>query len=169
MTKIKCGSGIDFHRFKEAKDSFVMLGGIKIPSDYEIIAHSDGDVVLHALTDAILGTIGAGDIGAHFPPTDMKWKDADSTQFIKHAHSLLLAKGGKINNVDVTIICEVPKIGSHRERIRAQIASILNLSIDDVSIKATTTEGMGFLGRKEGIAAQGLICAEFKNYISELS
>ena len=127
-----------------------------IPHDKGLSGHSDADVALHALTDALLGTIAAGDIGTHFPPSDPQWKGADSAQFLQHAASLITDKGGRIDFVDLTIICEAPKIGPHRESMRARIGSLLALGEDRVSIKATTTERLGFTGRGEGIAAQAI-------------
>ncbi len=118
--------------------------------------HSDADVGLHALTDALLGTIAAGDIGTHFPPSDPQWKGADSAQFLQHAATLIADKGGRIDFVDLTLICEAPKIGPHREAMRTRIGALLGLSEDRVSIKATTTERLGFTGRGEGIAAQAV-------------
>ena len=131
----------------------VWLCGVAIKHDEALIGHSDADAGLHALTDAILGAIGEGDIGDHFPPTDPKWKGAASDQFLKHAAGLVLAKGGSIINVDVTLICERPKIKPHRQAMRERLAEILNLPLDRVSVKATTTENLGFTGRGEGIAA----------------
>ena len=161
--KIKCGIGIDFHRFRKptSNQSFIFIGGVSIKSEYEVIAHSDGDVLLHALTDAILGVISAGDIGMHFPPSDAQWKNADSTIFVKHALKMLKEKGGAINNIDLNLICEVPRIGQYRSQICANIAKILEIDVADVNLKATTTEGLGSLGRKEGIAAQAMVCATF--------
>jgi 2-C-methyl-D-erythritol 4-phosphate cytidylyltransferase/2-C-methyl-D-erythritol 2,4-cyclodiphosphate synthase len=154
---IRTGIGFDVHKFEQADDAFVYLGGIKVPSKYKVIAHSDGDVLLHALTDAILGAIAADDIGVHFPPTDIKWKDANSTQFVKHAVKLMKEKGGSINNVDAIILAERPKVMPYKEEIRKNIAEMLEINIDQVNLKATTTEKLGFVGREEGLAAQ-VIC-----------
>jgi 2-C-methyl-D-erythritol 4-phosphate cytidylyltransferase/2-C-methyl-D-erythritol 2,4-cyclodiphosphate synthase len=163
MYKIKVGIGFDAHRFKTGSaNSFIMLCGIKVPCKYSIIAHSDGDLALHALTDAMLGTIGSGDIGKHFPPSDPKWKNADSKIFIEHAHNLIKQKNGTINNVDIIIIGQEPRITPHHENLCQSLAAILNLSIEDVSVKATTTEKMGFTGREEGIACQALITVSFE-------
>ena len=148
----RTGTGFDVHPF-EAGDH-VVLCGVKLPHDRGLAGHSDSDVGLHALTDALLGTIGAGDIGAHFPPNDPQWRGADSAVFLRHAVKLVNARGGVIRHVDVTLICEAPKIGPHREAMRARLAEILALEIDRVSVKAITTDGLGFLGRGEGIAAQ---------------
>jgi 2-C-methyl-D-erythritol 4-phosphate cytidylyltransferase/2-C-methyl-D-erythritol 2,4-cyclodiphosphate synthase len=133
-----------------------MLGGVRIPHDFGLEGHSDADAALHALTDALLGAIGDGDIGTHFPPTDPQWRNADSAAFLRHAAALVAARGGVIANVDVTIICERPKIGPHREAIRGRMAEILSIDVAAVSVKATTTEGLGFTGRREGIAAQAV-------------
>ncbi len=130
------------------------LAGITIAHDQALIGHSDADVLLHAATDAILGALGAGDIGEHFPPSDPAWRDADSRRFLLHAVELMAARGGRIAHLDVTVICERPKIAPHRAAIAASLAGMLGLPPDRVSIKATTTEGLGFTGRGEGIAAQ---------------
>lgn len=148
----RTGTGFDVHRFGEG--DHVWLCGVRLAHERGLIGHSDADVGLHALTDAILGTIGAGDIGLHFPPSDPKWKGAASSRFLAHAADLVRARGGRIVHVDVTVICERPKVGPHREAMRAAISSILGIEIDRVSVKATTTEGLGFTGRGEGIAAQ---------------
>ena len=148
----RVGSGFDVHRFGPGKG--VRLAGITIEHDQSLIGHSDADVVLHAVTDAVLGALGAGDIGEHFPPSDAAWRGADSRQFLLHAVELMAARGGRIAHLDVTIICERPKISPHRAALAASLAGILGLSPDRVSIKATTTEGLGFTGRGEGIAAQ---------------
>lgn len=151
---IRTGSGFDVHQF--APGDHVWLCGVKIPHNAGLAGHSDADVGLHALTDAILGAIGAGDIGLHFPPSDARWKGAASHQFLAHAARLVAGKGGIVAHADVTLICEAPKIGPHREAMRAQIAQILGLAMDRVSVKATTTEKLGFTGRREGIAAQAI-------------
>jgi 2-C-methyl-D-erythritol 4-phosphate cytidylyltransferase/2-C-methyl-D-erythritol 2,4-cyclodiphosphate synthase len=152
MTDIRVGAGFDVHRFDEG--TAVTLCGIKIPHDMALAGHSDADVGLHAITDAILGAIGEGDIGSHFPPSDPQWRSADSALFLKHAVDLVTNRGGQIRHIDVTLICEAPKIGPHRERMRTRIAEIAGIEADRVSVKATTTEGLGFTGRREGIAAQ---------------
>jgi 2-C-methyl-D-erythritol 4-phosphate cytidylyltransferase / 2-C-methyl-D-erythritol 2,4-cyclodiphosphate synthase len=146
--------GYDAHRFGEG--DHVWLCGVKVPHDHGLIGHSDADAGLHALTDAILGTIGAGDIGQHFPPSDERWRGAPSWKFLDHAARLVAEKGGRILHCDVTLICERPKIGPHREAMRGRIAEILGLSMERISVKATTTEGMGFTGRREGLAAQAV-------------
>ncbi|MCH8173042.1 MAG: bifunctional 2-C-methyl-D-erythritol 4-phosphate cytidylyltransferase/2-C-methyl-D-erythritol 2,4-cyclodiphosphate synthase [Proteobacteria bacterium] len=148
---IRTGSGYDVHAF-EAGDH-VILGGVKIPHSKALRGHSDADAALHALTDALLGAIGEGDIGDHFPPSDGKWKNAPSDIFLKHAAELVAKKGGRITNVDLTIICEAPRIAPHREAMRKNIASLLGIALDRVNVKATTTEKLGFTGRGEGIAA----------------
>lgn len=152
--RVRTATGYDVHRFAEGEE--LWLGGVKIPYSRGLSGHSDADVALHAITDALLGTIGAGDIGMHFPPSDPKWRGAASAQFLQHAASLVAAEGGVIDFVDVTIICEAPKVGPHREAIRASIASILGLKPSEVSVKATTTERLGFTGRGEGMAAQAV-------------
>jgi 2-C-methyl-D-erythritol 4-phosphate cytidylyltransferase/2-C-methyl-D-erythritol 2,4-cyclodiphosphate synthase len=151
--RIVCvGNGVDAHRFGDG--DHVTLCGVHIPHTKGLIGHSDADAGWHALVDAILGALGAGDIGAHFPPSDPKWKGADSERFLRHAVQLADAAGARIVHVDVTLLCERPKIGPHRERMRQRTADVLGLPIDRVSVKATTTERMGFLGREEGLAAQ---------------
>jgi len=132
------------------------LGGVLIPHDKGLSGHSDADVALHAITDALLGTIAAGDIGTHFPPSDPQWRGADSGQFLQHAASLIAAQGGVIDFIDLTLICEAPKIGPHRAAMRARIAALLQLPVSRISVKATTTERLGFTGRGEGIAAQAV-------------
>jgi 2-C-methyl-D-erythritol 4-phosphate cytidylyltransferase/2-C-methyl-D-erythritol 2,4-cyclodiphosphate synthase len=149
---IRCGNGYDVHRFGPGRQ--VMLCGIAVPHDHGLEGHSDADVGLHALTDAILGAIGAGDIGQHFPPGDPRWRGADSSRFLAHAASLVAERGGRLLSLDVTLICERPKVGPHRAAMVARIAEILGLEPSRVSVKATTTEGLGFTGRHEGIAAQ---------------
>jgi 2-C-methyl-D-erythritol 4-phosphate cytidylyltransferase/2-C-methyl-D-erythritol 2,4-cyclodiphosphate synthase len=150
----RTASGFDVHRLEVGEQ--LWLGGVLIPHDKGLSGHSDADVALHALTDALLGTIAAGDIGTHFPPSDPQWKGADSARFLCHAAALIAAKGGRIDFVDVTIICEAPKVGPHRAAMTARIADLLALSPDRVSVKATTTERLGFTGRGEGIAAQAV-------------
>lgn len=146
------GNGFDVHRF--APGTGVWLCGVPVPHDQGLEGHSDADVALHALTDAVLGAVGAGDIGAHFPPSDPQWKGASSDRFLAHARTLVEALGGKVVQVDVTLVCERPKVGPHRPAMRARVAEILGLPMARVSVKATTTEGLGFTGRREGIAAQ---------------
>ncbi|HYM04636.1 MAG TPA: bifunctional 2-C-methyl-D-erythritol 4-phosphate cytidylyltransferase/2-C-methyl-D-erythritol 2,4-cyclodiphosphate synthase [Stellaceae bacterium] len=150
----RVGMGYDVHAFGPARP--LMLCGIAVPHERGLAGHSDADVGLHALTDAILGALGEGDIGEHFPPGDPRWKDAASDRFLHHAAGLVAARGGRIAHVDVTLICERPQISPHRAAMRARIAAILGVPIERVSVKATTTEGLGFTGRGEGIAAQAV-------------
>ena len=154
----RVGQGFDAHRWGPGEE--VWLCGVAIKHDETLIGHSDADAGLHALTDAILGAIGEGDIGDHFPPTDPKWKGAASDQFLKHAVDLVAAKGGALINVDVTLICERPKVKPHRQAMRERIAALLALPLDCVSVKATTSEGLGFTGRGEGLAAQAAATVE---------
>ena len=151
---VRTATGYDVHKFTDG--DHIMLCGLKIPHDHGLEGHSDADVGLHAITDALLGTIGEGDIGQHFPPTDERWRGAASWKFLDHAASLVRDKGGVISHVDLTIICERPKVGPHRDAMKAKVAEILALDPSRVSIKATTTEGLGFTGRREGIAAQAI-------------
>lgn len=148
---IRSGTGFDVHRFAEG--DHVWLGGVRIAHSHRLEGHSDADVALHALTDALLGAIGDGDIGQHFPPSDVRWKGAASQLFLKDAARRVAARGGRIGNVDLTILCEAPRIGPHRDAMRAAIAEILGIAVERVGVKATTTEGLGFTGRREGIAA----------------
>ena len=157
-TETRTAFGFDVHGF--ADGSSVMLGGIAIPHQRSLAGHSDADVALHALTDALLGTIGAGDIGQHFPPSDPQWRGASSDRFLRHAVGLVTARGGRILHLDLTLVCEAPKIGPHRVRMRESIAGIAGVAPDRVSVKATTTEGLGFTGRREGIAAQAIATVE---------
>lgn len=154
MRQTRTGMGYDVHRLASGEE--LWLGGVQINHDKGLSGHSDADVLLHALTDALLGTIAAGDIGDHFPPTDPQWRGAASARFVEYAASLIAEKGGMIHNVDMTIICEAPKIKPHRETIRRTVAGILAVDPDRVSLKATTTERLGFTGREEGIAAQAI-------------
>lgn len=146
--------GFDVHRLEAGQQ--LWLGGVLIPHDKGLSGHSDADVALHAITDALLGTIGAGDIGMHFPPSDPQWRGAASDRFLDHAATLVRERGGTIDFIDLTLICEAPKIGPHRDAIRTRIAAILKLPVARVSLKATTTERLGFTGRGEGIAAQAV-------------
>jgi len=156
--RTRVGQGFDAHRW--GPGSSVWLCGIEIPHDQTLIGHSDADAGLHALTDAILGAMGDGDIGDHFPPTDPQWKGASSDRFLTHAVERLAARGGRLVNVDVTLICERPKVKPHRQAMRERLADLLSLPLDAVSVKATTTEAMGFTGRGEGLAAQALATVE---------
>ena len=150
----RTGMGFDVHAF--SGNGPIMLGGLEVPHDRGLAGHSDADVILHAITDALLGAAGLGDIGEHFPPSDPQWKGADSSLFLAHAAALVRDKGGLIDHIDCTIIAEAPKVGPYRQAMRSRIAEILGLSVDQVSVKATTTEGLGFTGRREGIAAQAI-------------
>jgi 2-C-methyl-D-erythritol 4-phosphate cytidylyltransferase/2-C-methyl-D-erythritol 2,4-cyclodiphosphate synthase len=154
MPHYRTGMGYDVHRLESGEE--LWLCGIKIEHDRGLSGHSDADVALHALTDAILGAAALGDIGDHFPPSDPQWRGASSDQFLAHAAKLAADGGYSIANVDLTIICEAPKIGPHRQAMRARVAAILRVEIDAVSIKATTTEKLGYTGRGEGIAAQAV-------------
>jgi len=151
LTDVRMGQGYDVHAFAEG--DHVWLGGVAIPHSHKLAGHSDADVLMHAITDAVLGAIAEGDIGAHFPPTDPQWKGAASRIFLEHACKLVRARGGMIAHIDATVICEAPKVGPHRDAIRAKLAEIMEMPLDRVAIKATTTEKLGFTGRREGIAA----------------
>ena len=146
------GTGFDVHAFGDG--DHVWLGGVSVPHDRGVVAHSDGDVILHALTDAILGALADGDIGTHFPPSDPQWRGASSDRFLAHAVGLVRKRGGIVDHLDATLLCERPKLGPHRDAMRRRIAEIAGLRLDQVSLKATTTEKLGFTGRSEGIAAQ---------------
>ncbi len=150
----RTGMGFDVHGF--AGEGPIMMGGIAVPHGRGLAGHSDADVVIHAITDALLGAAGFGDIGEHFPPSDPQWKGASSDLFLAHAAELIRNRGGSIDHVDCTIICEEPKVSPHRSAMRQRLAEILGVGTDQVSIKATTTEGLGFTGRREGIAAQAV-------------
>ncbi|MCJ8143071.1 bifunctional 2-C-methyl-D-erythritol 4-phosphate cytidylyltransferase/2-C-methyl-D-erythritol 2,4-cyclodiphosphate synthase [Ancylobacter sp. A5.8] len=150
LADVRTATGFDVHAF--APGDHVMLGGVAIPHEFGLTGHSDADVVLHALTDALLGTIGDGDIGHHFPPSDPQWKGASSDRFLAHAVERVRAQGGRIAHLDATIICEAPKVGPHREAMREAIARIAGVSVSRVGVKATTSEKLGFAGRREGIA-----------------
>ncbi|MGY9001385.1 MAG: bifunctional 2-C-methyl-D-erythritol 4-phosphate cytidylyltransferase/2-C-methyl-D-erythritol 2,4-cyclodiphosphate synthase [Rhodospirillales bacterium] len=150
----RTGLGFDVHQFCDG-DS-VTICGVKVQFEQSLLGHSDADVGLHAITDAILGAIGEGDIGMHFPPSDPQWKGEPSDTFLRHAGNLVNKRGGSLSNIDLTIICEKPKIGPHREKMRARIAEILGISLDRVGLKGTTTERLGFTGRGEGVAAQAI-------------
>lgn len=158
----RAATGFDVHAFtKEGEKNAVRLCGIDIPAPFGLVGHSDADAGLHALTDALLGTIAAGDIGTHFPPSDPRWKDADSRIFLEHAATMIHEKGGRIVHVDLTFLCETPKIGPHRIAMQTSVSHMLNLAPERVSIKATTTEKLGFLGRSEGLAAHATASVEF--------
>ncbi len=155
MPIFRIGSGFDVHRLAEGEE--LWLCGVHIPHEKGLAGHSDADVALHALVDALLGAIGDGDIGTHFPPSDPQWKGAPSPLFLAHAAKLVSQAGYAIGNVDLTIICEAPKIGPHRDAMRAKLAELLGIELSRVSVKATTTERLGFTGRGEGIAAQAVV------------
>jgi 2-C-methyl-D-erythritol 2,4-cyclodiphosphate synthase len=148
---IRIGHGFDVHAFGDG--DHLMLGGVRVPHDRGVVAHSDGDVAIHALCDAMLGALALGDIGRYFPPSDVRWKGADSVLFLRHCESLLRERGWRVGNADVTIGCEAPKVGPHVEAMRAVLAAALGIDAGAVGIKATTTERLGFTGRGEGIAA----------------
>ena len=154
------GLGFDVHAVVPAESSTIMLCGIVIPAPFRVIAHSDGDVALHALVDAILGAIGEGDIGEHFPDTDARWKNADSTQFLKHALTLCAEKKAVLVNIDITLIFEKPKVMPHKKAMRTHLSTLTGLPFSRINIKATTTEKLGFLGRGEGIAAQAIVSVQ---------
>ncbi|CAL7961132.1 2-C-methyl-D-erythritol 2,4-cyclodiphosphate synthase [Alphaproteobacteria bacterium] len=162
----RTGIGFDVHGFDKStisEDNHVVLCGIQISHIYRLSAHSDGDVALHALTDAMLGAVAAGSIGLLFPPTDIQWKGASSKIFVKHANSAISERKGIISNIDMIIICEIPKVMPHALEMRENVANMLNLSLDQVHVKAVTTEKLGALGRKEGIAAQ-VVCTVMLPY-----
>jgi 2-C-methyl-D-erythritol 2,4-cyclodiphosphate synthase len=152
---VRIGFGVDVHAFGPG-DS-VMLGGVRVPHTRGVLAHSDGDVVLHALCDALLGAAGLGDIGQHFKDTDPQWKGADSKRFVRAVLEMLRTRQLRVGNADVTVLCEAPKVGPVRDQMRRQIAELLEVAEDKVNIKATTTERLGFLGRSEGLAAQAVV------------
>lgn len=152
------GIGFDVHALKPLDHiHHIMLCGVKIPAPYQLIAHSDGDVALHALVDALLGAIGAGDIGEHFPPTDLQWQNADSSQFVLHALQLCHKKNATLVNIDIVIIGEHPKVNPHKSAMKEKLVQLLPLDPKRINIKATTTEKLGFLGRSEGLAAQAIV------------
>jgi len=164
MTETRTGYGADVHKFGEGDQ--VWLCGVSIPHSHGLAGHSDADVGLHALTDAVLGAIGAEDIGAHFPPSDPQWAGASSDQFLKHAAELVAEREGRITHLDVTLLCEAPKVGPHREAMRARIAEICALDVARVSVKATTTEKLGFTGRGEGIEARAIATIELPRSVT---
>ncbi|MBW8823254.1 MAG: 2-C-methyl-D-erythritol 2,4-cyclodiphosphate synthase [Xanthomonadales bacterium] len=151
---VRIGHGFDVHAFGDG--DHVMLGGLRIPHVRGVVAHSDGDVVLHALCDAILGALALGDIGKHFPPTDARWKDADSLRFLQACIAMAGERGWRLGNADITVLGERPKVGPHAQAMREVIAVACKIDIDAISIKATTTEKLGFTGREEGIAAEAV-------------
>ncbi|MDR1075135.1 MAG: 2-C-methyl-D-erythritol 2,4-cyclodiphosphate synthase [Xanthomonadaceae bacterium] len=148
---IRIGQGFDVHAFGEG--DFLMLGGVRVPHTQGVLAYSDGDVVIHALCDAMLGALALGDIGRHFQPSDPQWEGADSRLFLRQCQKMLQERGWRVGNADITVICERPKIGPHAAAIREVLAQDLGIALDDVGLKATTSETLGFTGRGEGIAA----------------
>ena len=155
---MRIGQGFDVHAFGEG--DHVMLGGVRVAHSQGVLAHSDGDVVLHALCDALLGALALGDIGKHFPPSDEKWRGADSRSFVRAVAAMLADRGYVLGNADITMICEAPKVGPHAQAMREAIAADLGVDIDCISIKATTTETLGFTGRREGIAALATVLVQ---------
>jgi 2-C-methyl-D-erythritol 2,4-cyclodiphosphate synthase len=152
---MRIGCGFDVHAF--GPGDFLMLGGLRIAHTHGVVAHSDGDVVLHALCDALLGAAGLGDIGQHFKDSDPRWKGADSRTFVSDVLALLRGRGLTVVNADVTVLAQAPKVAPHRDAMRSSIAKLLDIDAARINIKATTTEGLGFLGRAEGIAAQAVV------------
>ncbi|HZH43423.1 MAG TPA: 2-C-methyl-D-erythritol 2,4-cyclodiphosphate synthase [Lysobacter sp.] len=148
---IRIGQGFDVHAFGDG--DHVMLGGVRVPHERGVVAHSDGDVVIHALCDAMLGALALGDIGQHFPPSDPRWRGADSLTFLVHCNALIGERGWRLGNADITVVCERPKVGPHATAMRARLADALGVAVDAISVKATTSEKLGFTGRGEGIAA----------------
>lgn len=155
---MRTGSGFDVHAF--GPGDHVMLGGVRIAHERGVIAHSDGDVVIHALCDAIFGALALGDLGSHFPPTDARWRDADSRDFLRRAAALMRERGYALGNADVTVIAEAPRVGPHVPLMRERLAADLGAVVERVSVKATSTEQLGFIGRGEGLAAQACVLLE---------
>jgi 2-C-methyl-D-erythritol 2,4-cyclodiphosphate synthase len=158
MTTLRIGQGYDVHAY--ASGDHVTLGGERIPHGQGVLAHSDGDVLLHALCDAMLGAAALGDIGMHFPDTDPRWRGADSRAFVRHARTLLREQGYRVVNVDATVLAEAPRLGKHREAMRANIAADLGVDVACVNVKATTSEQLGFVGRREGLACMAVVLIE---------
>lgn len=158
MSEFRIGQGFDVHAFTAGE--FVTLGGVKIPHTHGVLAHSDGDVLLHAVCDALLGAAALGDIGMHFPESDERWRGADSRAMLRHVCTLLADRGYRIVNVDATVIAQAPRLGHYRDLMRTNLADDLSIDIDRVSVKATTTEKLGFVGRVEGIAFQAVALIE---------
>ena len=150
----RIGQGYDVHAFDEG--DHVVMGGVRIAHERGVLAHSDGDVVIHALCDALLGALALGDIGVHFPPSDPRWKGADSRVFLRHCGALLAERGSRLGNADITVVCERPKVAPHAAAMRANLAADLGVGLDAVSVKATTSEKLGFTGRGEGLAAMAV-------------
>jgi 2-C-methyl-D-erythritol 2,4-cyclodiphosphate synthase len=158
MNSSRIGQGYDVHAF--GTGDHVMLGGVRVPHSAGVQAHSDGDVLLHALCDALLGALALGDIGMHFPDTDPQWRGADSRLFVRHVAGLLAERHYTVVNVDATVLAEAPRLGQYREQMRANIAADLGISIGQVNVKATTSEGLGFIGRREGLACHVIALIE---------
>ena len=154
MTDIRIGQGYDVHAFGDG--DHVVLGGVRIAHERGVLAHSDGDVVIHALCDALLGALALGDIGVHFPPSDDRWKDCDSRAFLRHCATLLAERGWRLGNADLTVVCERPRVAAHAPAMRANLAADLGVEVDAISVKATTSEKLGFTGRGEGLAAMAV-------------
>ena len=155
---MRIGSGFDVHAFTDGDQ--VVIGGVRIAHDRSLLAHSDGDGLIHALCDALLGALALGDIGVHFPPSDARWKGADSTELLVQVMAMVRGRGHELGNADMTVICEAPKINPHVPAMRARLAEVMGVDIDRLSVKATTTEKLGFTGRGEGIAAQATVLLE---------
>jgi 2-C-methyl-D-erythritol 2,4-cyclodiphosphate synthase len=160
MSDLRIGQGFDVHAFTDGE--FVTLGGVRIPHTRGVLAHSDGDVLLHSLCDALLGAAGLGDIGMHFPDTDARWRGVDSREFVRHVETLLAMRGFEVVNVDVTVLAESPRLGKHRDAMRSNIAKDLQIVPERVNIKATTTEKLGFIGRSDGLACQAIALIQKK-------
>lgn len=160
VVQIRIGQGMDVHAFEEG--DHVTLAGIKIPHTHGLKAHSDGDVVLHALSDALLGALALGDIGQHFPDTDVQFKGADSRALLKHVYQLILDRGYALNNADITVACERPKLAKYNLEMRQSIADVLDVDVTQISVKATTTEKLGFTGRQEGILATATVLVSYQ-------
>jgi 2-C-methyl-D-erythritol 2,4-cyclodiphosphate synthase len=158
---MRIGQGFDVHAFGPGE--FVMLGGVRIPHDRGVVAHSDGDVLLHALCDALLGALGAGDIGQHFPDSDPQWRGASSRVFLRHCATLMQARGWRLVNADLTLLAEAPRLGAHRAAICGNIAADLGVDASRINLKATTCEGLGALGRREGLACQAVVLLKRAN------
>ena len=152
---MRIGQGYDVHAF--GPGDHVMLGGVRVPHTHGVLAHSDGDVVIHALCDALLGALALGDIGRHFPPHDDRWRGTDSRTFLRATRQMLEERGYRLGNADITVICEAPKVGPHADAMRVLLADAMGCELDCVSVKATTTEKLGFTGRREGIAAMATV------------
>ena len=157
-TPLRIGQGYDVHAWEDG--DHVMLGGVSIPHTQGVRAHSDGDVLLHAVCDALLGAAALGDIGMHFSDTDPRWRGADSRTFVRHIRELLGANGFEVVNIDATVLADAPRLGHHRQKMREHIAADLGLTVDRVNVKATTSEGLGFIGRREGLACHAIALVE---------